>query len=101
MVLNTSVTRHLGQTLSNKAIAAHCLDPPPGMVCLSVSPFPDISVVTCHFGGLVHEKNTCACTQTHWQQQYTSRINTECIHPHSRRNTSPRVFARTPTQRTS
>lgn len=37
MVLKTSVTWHLGQTLSNKAIAAHCLDPPPGTVCLSYS----------------------------------------------------------------
>lgn len=34
MVLETSVTWHLGQTLSNKAIVAHCLDPP-GMVCVS------------------------------------------------------------------
>lgn len=63
-------------------------------VRLRASQFPDISVLTCHFGSSVHDKHTC--TQTHWQKQYTCRINTKRIQAHTHRNTSPHVSARTP-----
>lgn len=81
MVLKTSVMQHLGQTLSNKAISAHCLDPSPGTVCLSDSEgqFPDISVPTCHFESSKHDKHTRMSVHAYSgvQKQYKWIINTK------------------------
>ena len=96
--MKTSVTWHLGQTLSNKAIVAHCLDPPPGMVCSSDSEcLSFFTLVSWHVTLVVWcTINTCPCTQKHWHKQYTCRINTKSTHMHLHRSTSPHVSARTP-----
>ena len=106
MVLKTSVTWHLGQTLSNKAIAAHCLDPPPGTVCLSDAEcLGFLTSASRHvtFGGLAHDQHMCMHTETlaqtihmrgkHWIHSCTlaQKHRPTCICTHATLQTSRHV----------
>lgn len=89
MVLKTSVTWHLGQTLGNKAIAAHCLDPPPGTVCLSDSECLSFLTSVSWHVTLGAQCTITTHVHAHLQKQYT------CSYSCTQRNTSPHVSART------
>lgn len=72
------VTWNFGQTLSNKAIVAHCLDPPPSTVCLSDSErLGFLTSVSWHVTLWVQSRIIihAGATQTRWHKQRTRRVN--------------------------
>lgn len=80
MVWKTSVTWHLGQTLSNKAIAAHCLEPRPGIICLSDSSF--LTSLSWHVtvAGMYKTDTNTVCTGKHWIRPCTYTTQTHTLH---------------------